>query len=92
MSIEQPTTYELREKVAGACSATLHLTIPVFVDDMANTVADAYHAWPDRLFILGADGRIAYRGERGPRGFNIDEMEQALQKLLDQDRETSRNP
>ena len=50
---------------------------------MKNTVATAYNAMPDRLFILGADGKIAYRGARGPRGFKVDEMEQALKKLLD---------
>ncbi|MBI2151050.1 MAG: hypothetical protein HYU27_10675, partial [Acidobacteria bacterium] len=41
-----------------------------------------YNALPDRLFILNVDGTVAYRGDRGPRGFNVDEMEQALAKLV----------
>ncbi len=60
----------------------IELTMPQLVDDMKDTVAQAYNAMPDRLFILGADGKIAYRGARGPRGFKVTEMEQALQKLL----------
>ena len=29
-----------------------------------------------------ADAKIAYRGARGPRGFDPDEMEKALEKIL----------
>ena len=62
--------------------ADLKLSLPVLVDDMENTVAAAYHAMPDRLFIVGADGKIAYRGARGPRGFDVEEMEAALKTIL----------
>ena len=82
IKIEQPKTFAERTEVAHSCSSALSLTLPMLVDDMENTVAKAYNAFPDRLFILGADGRIAYRGDRGPRGFKVDEMEKALQKLL----------
>jgi len=56
--------------------------MPVLVDDMQDSVAKAYNAMPDRLFIVKADGTIGYRGNRGPRGFDVDEMEKALVKLL----------
>ncbi|MBM3837878.1 MAG: hypothetical protein FJ398_07920 [Verrucomicrobia bacterium] len=82
VSIEQPTTFGRRTQVASTCSADLKLTIPVLVDDMEDTVAKAYNALPDRLFILNSEGTIAYRGDRGPRGFKVDEMEQALAKLV----------
>lgn len=61
----------------------MNLKIPLLVDDMDNTVANAYKAWPDRLFILAADGTVAYAGARGPRGFDVAEMEAALKALLD---------
>jgi hypothetical protein len=32
-----------------------------------------------------ADGEIAYRGDRGPRGFKVAELEQALRKLAGAD-------
>ena len=78
----QPDSFEDRTKVAGQCAAALSLSIPVYVDDMKNTVATAYNAMPDRLFIVGTDGKIAYRGDRGPRGFKPDDMAKALEKLL----------
>ncbi len=56
--------------------------MPVCVDDMNDTVAKAYNAMPDRLFVLKSDGTIGYRGDRGPRGFRVDEMENALEGIL----------
>lgn len=85
VTIAQPKTMERRSEVATLCCSDLHLTIPVLVDDMDDTVARAYNAMPDRLFILAADGTVAYRGARGPRGFDVAEMEQALRRLLGPD-------
>lgn len=68
--------------MAGKCAVSLQLPIPIYVDDMKNSVATAYDAMPDRLFIVGVDGRIAYRGARGPRGFDPDGLEKALAKQL----------
>lgn len=82
VSIEQPGTFGRREEVAASCASHFKLTIPVLVDDMEDSVAKAYNAFPDRLFILSANGTIAYRGDRGPRGFKVDEMHAALAKLL----------
>jgi len=82
VDIEQPDTFDERFEVAGKCAAALSLKIPVLVDDMTNSIATAYNGAPDRLFIVGTDGKIAYRGDRGPRGFDPDGMEKALAKLL----------
>ena len=56
--------------------------MPVLVDDMRDTVSKAYAADPDRLFIVGADAKIAFSGDRGPRGFDVDAMEKALKAIL----------
>lgn len=82
MEVEQPQSQERRREVATGCRAGLELELPVLVDDMGDTVAKAYNAMPDRLFILDAGGRVAYRGDRGPRGFKVDEMEAALARFL----------
>ena len=82
MKIDQPKDYKTRSDVAGRCVADLKLTMPVLVDDMQDSVAKAYNAMPDRLFILGADAKIAYRGNRGPKGFDVDEMAKALKAHL----------
>jgi hypothetical protein len=85
VEIEQPKTYERRLEVARECCAAVNLNIPQLVDDLQDTVAKAYNALPDRLFILDADGKIAYRGDRGPRGFKVAELEKALAGLLASD-------
>jgi alkylhydroperoxidase family enzyme len=33
---------------------------------------------PDRLYVIDRDGKVAYKGGRGPFGFKTNEMEQAL--------------
>jgi hypothetical protein len=82
VQIEQPKTFLARTEVATACSAGLNLSIPMLVDDIDDTVMRAFDAFPDRLYIIGPDARIAFKGGRGPFGFSVAEMETALKKLL----------
>jgi hypothetical protein len=48
---------------------------------MDDSVSRAYGAWPDRLYVLGADGRVIYRGGPGPFGFLPDELAKVLEGL-----------
>lgn len=82
IKVDQPKSYEERVEVAGECLKSLKVTIPMLVDDIRNTAQKAYAGWPDRLYVVDAQGKIAYRGEEGPRGFKPSEAEQALKKLL----------
>ncbi|RMD95639.1 MAG: hypothetical protein D6814_12940 [Calditrichaeota bacterium] len=36
---------------------------------MDNRVSQAYAALPDRLYVIGKDGRIVIAAKRGPNGF-----------------------
>ncbi len=47
-----------------------------------NKAENAYAAWPERLYVVAAGGRIVYRGRLGPFGFEPAEMEKALAKHL----------
>ena len=71
----QTTTLEERSQRAQQCSATLKLSIPAVVDKEDNKVNAAYAGWPERLVIVGSDGRIAYYGGPGPFGFRPAEVE-----------------
>ena len=82
----QPTTLEERIEVANACSLRLDLSIPTLVDDMGNSTDLEYYALPDRLYLVGKDGRIAFRGAPGPFGFIAAELEQAIVSCLKADR------
>ena len=77
----QHQSFEEREEVAQACSLDLHLPLPVLIEEMDNAIDEAYGAAPERLYLIGADGRVAYQGGAGPHFFDLDELDEALQKL-----------
>ena len=77
IAIDDPTTDSARADVAGVCAARLEIELPVLVDGVDDEVARAYGGWPDRLYLVAADGTVAYQGREGPDGFKPDELEQA---------------
>lgn len=79
---EQPTTKLRRDEIAKTCCSTLKLTMPCVVDTIDNAVDEAYAGWPERLFVIGADGRVAYAGGQGPFGFKPEEVQLWLSKHL----------
>jgi hypothetical protein len=79
-----PTTKEERHEVAKVCMAKLELRdLPALIDDLDDTANEAYAGWPDRLYLIGRDGNVAYHGGRGPFGFAPDELEAAIKVELD---------
>ncbi len=82
--IEEPLDMFERRGVAQQCMTALALEpMPALVDDVDDAVGSAYDAHPDRLYLVGRDGRIAYRGGPGPFGFLPDELEEAIRAELD---------
>ncbi|MGJ8726608.1 MAG: deiodinase-like protein [Roseibacillus sp.] len=75
-------TIEDRQVAAKGCSAESPLKVPVLIDDIEDTVSKAYSALPERFFILGTDGKVAYSGKRGPHGVDIDALEKRLVELI----------
>jgi len=80
--VPDPQSRSEREDVAEACAAKFALDIPVLVDGVGDEVARLYGGWPDRLYLIGSDGRIAYQGAPGPFGFHVDELESAIEREL----------
>jgi hypothetical protein len=82
IAVVQPREAGEREGVARKCCSALGVTMPMVVDAMDDRVGHLYSGMPDRLYVLDADGRVAYKSGRGPFGFKPGEMEQALVMLL----------
>ena len=82
ISYATPKTFEERKTIAKACEVGLSLKIPIIIDKMDDAVEKAYSAWPDRFYIIGKDGKIAYVGGRGPRGFITSQAREELLKLI----------
>ena len=77
-----PKTDEERNEAAGACVRKLGLELPAIIDNLQNTTDEAYTGWPDRLYLIGKDGRVVYKSKPGPFGFHPAELRQALERTL----------
>jgi myo-inositol-hexaphosphate 3-phosphohydrolase len=82
LSVRDPATDEERRDVASTCAVNLKLDMPMVFDHVDNAVASAYGGWPDRLYLIRSDGRIAFQGGEGPFGLKPDELERALEREL----------
>ena len=71
-----------RTGVASLCTKALRIGLPTLVDDMANSTAEAYAAWPTRLYVVDPDGRIAYKSRPGPFGFEASGLADALARIV----------
>ena len=78
----QHQSYQEREEVAQACSIDLNIGVPVLIEEMHNAIDEAYGAAPERLYLIAADGRVAYHGGAGPHFFDLDEWEAAIQAFV----------
>ena len=82
IALHDPTTSDEREQVAETCAARLDVTLPVLVDGLDDEVARRYGGWPDRLYLVGRDGNIAFQGGEGPFGFKPEELASAIKVEL----------
>ena len=80
--LRQHVTIEERFAAAREGVKRLGLTMPVLVDGMDDAVSAAFAAWPERLFVADAGGRLAFVGGPGPFEFDPDAAAAALAELL----------
>lgn len=83
IAVEDPSSAEERAEVAQACSVRLEIRMPVLIDGIDNEAARQYGGWPDRLYLIGRDGLVAFQGEEGPSGFKPDELKAAIETELE---------
>jgi Iodothyronine deiodinase len=69
-----------RTELAGLCVARLGIKVPAVVDRFDDATERAYTGWPDRLYLIDREGRVAYKSRPGPFGFKPHELEAALEK------------
>jgi hypothetical protein len=78
ISIDQHATQEERHLAASQCCQALRLSMPLLVDSIDDRVNRAYSGFPDRLYLIDREGRVIYKGGRGPYGYKPRELEQTL--------------
>ena len=82
ITVAQPKTVAERTRAAVHCCDSLKMALPLLVDDIDDTVGRDYSGFPDRLYLIDREGRVAYKGGRGPFGYKPRELEQTLIMLL----------
>jgi len=70
-----------REAVADSCVRNLHIQIPALLDDFSNSTETAYTGWPDRLYVIDREGKVACKTQPGPFGFHPEAVERTLKSL-----------
>jgi hypothetical protein len=73
-----PANAEERTDLADICVTRLGIKLPALVDRFDDAVGKAYSGWPDRLYLIDRQGRVAYKSNPGPFGFNPEDLEAAL--------------
>ena len=85
--IQEPMTWKERSGIATECVAALEIQhLPTLIDEMDDRVGGVYQGFPDRLYLVGRDGKIAYQGGPGPFGFRPSELDDAIKAELKKQR------
>jgi hypothetical protein len=82
LKIPQAADLTARTDSAAACQRTEKLTMPVAVDTLDNRVGKAYAGWPNRMVVVGTDGKVVYASPAAPRGTNAQQLQGWLDENL----------
>ena len=77
-----PKSSEERTGIASLCVLRLGIQFPALVDGIENGTEAAYNGWPDRLYVIDRDGRVAFKSAPGPFGFDPAGIAQTLARLI----------
>ncbi len=80
--IASAKTFHQRDSAAETCVVKLGIHVPALVDDMQDTTELAYTGWPDRLYVIDREGRVAFKSSAGPFGFKPDAMAKVLRSVV----------
>jgi peroxiredoxin len=81
--LSDPKALEEKKSHASTCVRDLNIKFTTLVDGMDNRVEQQYTAWPTRLYLIGKDGRVAWKSKPGPTGFIPAELALAIEDELD---------
>ena len=83
LEVSQTQSYAEREAIAEICTTNLDLTLPTVLDKLDNAVEIAYAAFPDRIYVLDADGVVQHKTGPGPMGWDVPGPRATLDRLLE---------
>jgi type I thyroxine 5'-deiodinase len=78
----KPKTYDERVEMGQLCVVKLGIKFPAVIDTFDNRTERAYTGWPDRLYVIDRDGKVAYKSKPGPFGFKPKGVADTLHTLV----------
>lgn len=66
--VKSPRSLDERQAIAKKFAEKLEVSMPILVDSIDDEVSKSYSCWPNRMCIIGADGKIVDKGTAGPNG------------------------
>ena len=81
-----PRDYNQRAAMGQMCVAKLGIQMPAVIDGFDNATERAYTGWPDRMYLIDRDGKVAFKSPPGPFGFKPKALEEAIDRLPDSER------
>lgn len=82
LEVNAATTMDEKLELAELCTTNGDLNLPTVLDELDNAVEIAYAAFPDRIYVLDADGIVRYKTATGPFGWDVGEATAALEEVL----------
>ena len=79
----QPKTFQERCLIALRFCEQQHVTMPVVVDDMKDSVTRAYDGFPARMYVIDGDGKIYFQSDWGPSGYMPTLLKAMIEELLE---------
>ena len=76
-----PRSDDERTSTALACVRKLGILMPAVLDPIDNRTERDYTGWPDRMYLIDRNGRVAFKSAPGPYGFSTRDLEQSLQDI-----------
>jgi hypothetical protein len=74
LKIPQAADASMRTSSAAFCQRSIKLSMPIAVDGIDNAVGKAYAGWPNRMVVVGTDGKVVYASDPAPGGTNAERL------------------
>ena len=72
--LADPRSLAERLEVANTFVTAMDVKAETVVDAPSDAALSAYAAWPERIYVVDAEGRVAYKGGIGPFYFEPEEI------------------
>jgi tetratricopeptide (TPR) repeat protein len=82
VELAMPSSMDEKHDYAVMCQRKLHLRFPAVVDGLDDAAEKAYAAWPSRVYVVGADGRVRYSSALIEEDFDPVALEAAIRSAV----------